>query len=235
MTLPARSSDKDEQQRADRVAAAYRSALVASGARTVDLRPDRAVAAIDGLDGVLLTGGGDLEPWHYGCAVHEKTEPPDKARDEFELALARLAIARGIPVLGICRGAQVLGVVLGGQLLQDIDSGVREAAEHRSLAAGHTARHWIELAPGSRLAAIMGGRRALVNSFHHQANAQLGPGAIRAAWSLDDVTEAVEIAGPAFAIGVQWHPERMWRKAPRQRRLFAAFVDACRADGGNRG
>jgi len=229
ITLPARATDSAERQRVERNAAKYRLALEHYGALVIEIRPGDGLAVLDTVDGVVLSGGGDLDPRHYSRKPHPKTGPPDAPRDELELSVARAASGRAMPILGICRGAQMLGVALGGQLVQDVDSELPESEEHSASAGGRAARHWVELAPDSRLAAIMRSRRVRVNSYHHQANSQLGPGVIRAAWSRDGVTEAIEGGGPGFALGVQWHPERLWRQAPRQRRLFAAFVDACRA------
>ncbi|MFB3881466.1 MAG: gamma-glutamyl-gamma-aminobutyrate hydrolase family protein [Armatimonadota bacterium] len=235
MTLSSRPADPSDARQWDRTTAVYRAALAGAGAQVIEMRAGESALDLDGLDGIVLTGGGDLDPRHYGQSPHPKCEKPDPARDEFELMVARKAIERKLPVLGICRGVQVLGVVLGGQLVQDISSEVPGAAEHRSETKGRTAKHWVELAAGSRLAEVTGARRLQVNSFHHQANSVLGPGAVRVAWCSDGVTEAIEVAGAAFAIGVQWHPERMWRRAPRQRRLFSAFVEACRRGSQTRG
>ena len=231
MTLPSDPIEPKARDRADRNAAAYRDALVEHGAQVAEIRPGGAAADLAGIDGVLLTGGGDLDPRHYGQMPHPKAGKPDRARDELELTVAREAIERKLPILGICRGVQVLGVALGGQLVQDIGSELPAPEEHSSRATDRTARHWVELAPGSRLAEVMHGRRIRVNSFHHQANSVLAPGVVRAAWCADGVTEAIEAEGARFVVGVQWHPERMWRRSPRQRRLFAAFFEACRQAG----
>lgn len=231
MTLPSDPVEPKARSRAYRNAAAYRNALVEHGARVIEIRPGDGAAGLASIDGVLLTGGGDLDPRHYGQSPHPKAGAPDPARDDLELAVARAAIERNVPILGICRGAQVLGVALGGQLVQDIGSELPAPDEHSSVAEGRTARHWVDLAPGSRLAEPMRARRIRVNSFHHQANSVLAPGVVRAAWCADGVIEAIEAEGARFVVGVQWHPERMWRRSPRQRRLFAAFVEACRQVG----
>ena len=228
ITLPSRPSDPEERRRERRHTAAYRNALIFHGVGLVEIRPGDAVSALDSVSGVMLTGGGDLDPRHYGQQPHPKAGAPDRERDELDLAVARAALGRDLPILGICRGAQVLGVALGGQLLQDIGSQLAGAQEHSASGKGGAPRHWVELAPASRLARIAGTGRIRVNSFHHQANHHLGPGVIRSAWSEDGVTEAIELEGDRFVVGVQWHPERMWRRSPRQRRLFAAFVEACR-------
>ncbi len=228
MTLGSRARDPQQRRRDDRSAAAYRRALARSRAAVVALRPDAGADALDSLDGLLLTGGGDLDPACYGGAPHPALREVDVARDRLELAAAREALRRGMPVLGICRGAQVLGVALGGRLVQDIPTEVAGAERHAPRGRGEVARHWVQIAPDSLLARILGARRVRVNSAHHQANGEPGPGVKVVARSPDGVVEAIEAEGGGFAVGVQWHPERMPR-APRQRRLLEAFVQAARA------
>jgi putative glutamine amidotransferase len=232
VTLPSRAADLKAQRRANRLAARYRAAIEVHGVRWIELPPDSPPTVLDGLDGVLLTGGGDIHPSRYGQTPHPKLGHVDHARDQFELLLARGALSRGIPLLGICRGAQVLGVALGGDLVQDIDSDVEDAKKHPAGGRGNASHHCIEIAPGSHLSQIMGARRVRVNSSHHQANGRLGSGVRKVAWSEDGVIEAIEREEEGFVLGVQWHPERMWRKAPRQSRLFAAFAAAA-SGGGN--
>ncbi|MCJ7822675.1 MAG: gamma-glutamyl-gamma-aminobutyrate hydrolase family protein [Armatimonadetes bacterium] len=226
ITLPSHTPDQRAQRRADRIIRQYRRALEAHGARLVELSPDSAGWSLDGLDGLLLTGGGDVDPRRYGRRAHPKTADIDPPRDEMELKLSRRGLKRGLPMLGICRGAQVLGVALGGELVQDIPSQGADAQQHAPREGAKSPRHWVALAPDRRLRAILGADRVRVNSFHHQANGRLGATAQAAAWSPDGVVEAIEATGSAFVIGVQWHPERMWRRAPRQGRLLAAFTTA---------
>ena len=211
VTFSRRATD---EQRAE-----YRRALETRGGKVVELLPGDPEAATEGLDGVLLGGGGDVDPACYGQSRHPESKDIDEGRDELELRLTREALAAGMPVLGICRGAQVLGVALGGSLIQDIPTLVSNPREH----SGQP--HQVEIASGSRLAGILGCSRAEVNSFHHQANGRLGAWARAVAWSQDSVIEAIEGVESEFVIGVQWHPERMPCE-PRQGRLFAAFVAA---------
>ena len=226
ITLPSRAADLRAQRREDFLTARYRAAIEAHGARSLELPPDSPPAVLDGLDGVLFAGGGDIRPSYFGQAPHPKLGHVDEARDRFELWLARAALSRGLPLLGICRGAQVLGVALGGDLVQDIDSDVEDAKKHPAGLRGKASYHWIEIDPGSRLSQIVGARRVRVNSSHHQANGRLGSGVRKVAWSEDGVIEAIERVGEELVLGVQWHPERTWRRAPRQSRLFAAFTAA---------
>jgi putative glutamine amidotransferase len=206
----------------------YCAALRQYQTQTVGVAPGQHGLELTAVDGLLLSGGGDIEPWRYGARDAGLGQGVDCTRDETELSLTRGALSAGLPVLGICRGAQVLGVAVGGQLVQDIGSELPGAQEHGLAGKGPGAGHWVEIAPGSRLAEIIGLRRIRVNSSHHQANSRLGVGVSRAAWCDDGVTEAIEADGAGFAIGVQWHPERML-KCESSRRLFAAFIDACRS------
>jgi putative glutamine amidotransferase len=228
ITLPSRAAGRGRQGRDCRNAAAYRRALEAHGARIVELTPEDGSPAIEGLHAVLLTGGGDVDPRRYGQPRHTKTENVDAARDELELELARAAVARKMPVLGICRGAQLLGIALGGKLIQDIESETVKPQRHAPGAGKPSPRHWVRIAPRRLLHGIMRAERVRVNTSHHQANRVLGRGVRAVAWSEDGVIEGIEKENGLFTIGVQWHPERMWRRSPRQRRLFEAFVAAAR-------
>jgi putative glutamine amidotransferase len=211
----------------ERVPEEYCWALARHGARVLALSAQPPGPPLEELDGLLLSGGGDVDPVHYGRPRHPRCGEPEAARDEFELRLTRQAVAAGIPVLGICRGAQVLGVALGGTLIQDIPCQRPGALEHNN------ARHWVRVAEGSRLREILACDRLEVNSFHHQANDCLGEGLQPSAWSEDSVIEAIERDGEGFAMGVQWHPERM-SGDPCQERLFAAFLGASQEHGRSR-
>ncbi len=205
----------------------YRTLIESQEAAVRYLSPGEPVAP-DLLDGLVLTGGGDVHP-SFACYDSPpdtaKLREVDRPRDEFETELCRAAVRRGVPVLGICRGAQVLGVALGGSLLWDIDEQVEGAGRHQKRNPRSEARHWIDIAVDTRLAAILGQGRIEVNSAHHQANGTLGEGLHAAARALDGVIEAIELARAEFVIGVQWHPERL-PKADHSRRLVRAFVDA---------
>lgn len=229
ITFAALPASRQDYWKARATAARYARPLEACGAHVIALRPGASRLDITGLDGLLLSGGGDLEARHFGQPQHSKTNPPDRERDEFELSLTAAALSAGIPILGICRGAQVLGVALGGQLVQDLDSEWPRAAKHRPEGNEGIVRHWVRVVEGSRLAGIFDAVRVCVNSFHHQANTHLGPEVVGTAWASDKVIEAIEAQACGFVVGVQWHPEQMWQTSPRQRRLFAAFVAACQA------
>lgn len=182
-------------------------------------------AALDLLDGLVLTGGGDLDPVHYGAETQTDLEDPNAGADLWELALARGAQERRLPVLGICRGMQTLAVAAGGTMIQDL----RE--EHGHPLIEHTpealmgSRHDVQLDAGSRIAEVMGTTAFPVNSIHHQA--VVDPGALVATARVGQVVEALEGPGNWDVIGVQWHPEKMHE--PEQQALFRFVVDAARA------
>lgn len=188
-------------------------------------------AIYERLDGVLLAGGGDIEPRHYGHEPHEKLGLTDPLRDTAELPMARWAVADAKPLLGICRGVQVINVALGGTLYQDIPSEIASELRHNLSYERedwtHMA-HEMQLAPGSRFAALMGVRSMPINSMHHQAIKVIAPGLRAVAWAPDGVIEALEGAGPSFLLGVQCHPEALQAAADtRWQALFAAFVESC--------
>ena len=164
--------------------------------------------SLEGLDGLVLVGGRDYDPALYGQPKHPATKLLAKRRMSFDVALARAALARGLPVLGICGGAQLLNIALGGSLVQDIASGVPNARVHTR--EGSEERfHSVDVVVGSRLAGIVGAGDLEVNTSHHQAVAEPGRGLRVVARAPDGVTEAVEGTGEAFVLGVQWHPERL--------------------------
>lgn len=222
----------------------YCDAVEAAGGQPVPLFPDRAgdpAAALKDLDGLILTGGRDIDPAHYGQPLREGLGVDvDEARDALELPLARGAMDRDLPVLGICRGVQVMNVAGGGTLHQDITLvGIARGSHNQREAAPElpkdAAVHEVDVAAGSRLAEILGAARLGVNTFHHQVIDRPAPGFSVVARSAEPrrdgrgeagVIEAVEAAGRSFAVGVQWHPERMWRRVPACARLFSALVTA---------
>ncbi|NMH90864.1 gamma-glutamyl-gamma-aminobutyrate hydrolase family protein [Pseudonocardia bannensis] len=197
----------------------YVDVVIASGGAPVLLPPVPAAAgAVDALDGLILTGGPDIGPVHYGADPHPETGAVRPERDAAELAVVRRALPRGLPVLGVCRGAQLLNVSLGGTLTQHLPDVL---GHHRHNPApgvfGPTA---VRLSPGSRAAALLG-ERALVHCHHHQAIDRLGEGLVASGRAEDGTIEAVELAGHRFAVGVQWHPEQDVTDV----RLVTALVD----------
>ena len=190
---------------------------------------------LDNCDGLLLSGGTDVDPVLFGEAPHTALGRVEPARDPFELELAREAVQRDLPVLGICRGLQVLNVALGGTLVQDIPSDVGGAVRHEAGDDRLEIAHDVVINHGSRLAALLGTTRAGVNSFHHQAAKTLGEGLIRSATSPDDgIIEGLEMIDRSFVVAVQWHPENFWRTSEAFDGLFAGFVEAARTAAGSR-
>jgi len=191
---------------------------------------DRAVlrAVYERLDGLLLPGGGDIDPVHFGEARHEKCNEPSAERDDTELALARWAMDGGLPVLAICRGIQVLNVALGGSLFQDIQSQIPGAERHDWYPDHPRDRlsHTVTVNPDTRLARIVGATSLPVNSLHHQSVKDLAPGLVETGRSPDGIIEAVEAPEHPFAIGVQWHPEELAGGDARAQWLFDSFVEA---------
>ena len=180
------------------------------------------------LDGLVLAGGGDVEPEHFGERRASRLIEVDPPRDRVELFLTRRAVQDGLPLLGVCRGVQVLNVALGGTLYQDVQVQVPNALQHKM--GTETPRdylaHDVEVHPGTRLAAIIGPDPVAVNSFHHQSVRDVARELRVAASAPDGVIEALEGSAAHFVLGVQWHPEDMVPHDARMKGLFEAFVEA---------
>lgn len=207
----------------------YFEAVAAAGGLPVALphAPDLAADYLGRLDGLLVTGGAfDVDPALYGGGPAHPTVALKSGRTAFELEATRRALARDLPVLGICGGQQLLAVALGGTLHQHIPDAVPGALEHEQPHPRDQPGHEVAVAPGTRLAAIVGRARMAVNSAHHQAVDRPGAGAVVSAVAPDGVVEAIEHPGHRFALGVQWHPE--YAVDPGDPLILAAFVAACR-------
>jgi putative glutamine amidotransferase len=188
---------------------------------------------LEGLDGVLFTGGGDVDPARYGDARHPSTNEPDAARDAFELALAKLALEQDTPLLAVCRGIQVINVAAGGTLIQDIPAQVNQPHGHQIDSPSYALAHEVWVTPGTALARVMqeelkDGEVLQVNSRHHQAVGKTAKGFTISATAPDGVVEAIERPGARFCVAVQWHPENFWRTG-EFRSLFEEFVKAAEA------
>ena len=225
------------------VGEAYTQAVQRAGGIPVLLPLDLGEAEIqhllDRLDGILLTGGGDIDPARYGGQPHPTVYDIDEMRDQMEIHLAQQVVAQGKPFLGICRGFQVLNAALGGSLYEDILAQHSGAIKHdyfpdypRTLLS-----HGMRVEVGSRLASILGATELETNSLHHQGVRQVGNGLAITAHAPDGIVEAVEYPGHPFGLAVQWHPEWMQEAllpATGQfpmRQLFQALVDAARQAG----
>ena len=222
----------------------YRAALETAGADVRELSPaDPLPDALAACDGLLLTGGVDIDPREYGDAERHPTLELDADRDRYELALAREALRHNLPTLAICRGAQVLNVAAGGTLIQDIPSSHPESLDHQQTASKDLLAHPVEVVAGSCVAALMAGDaresvpgvpgvrgaeppdQVLVNSRHHQAIRAVARGFVVSATAPDGIVEAIEKPGAAFCVAVQWHPENFWTTG-RFAGLFSGLVRA---------
>jgi putative glutamine amidotransferase len=193
-------------------------------------KPEHILARVDG---VMLTGGGDVDPALYGEAPHATFDPAESGRDTFEIALTKAALAKGIPFLAICRGMQLLNVAMGGTLIQDIPTMVPGATEHSVPEPRHHIAHEVWVAKDSKLSALLAdhmedGETCHVNSRHHQSVGKVAPGFEVTATSPDGVIEAMEKTGDAFCVAVQWHPENFWRTG-EFRSLFEGLIAAANA------
>lgn len=206
---------------------AYVAAAAGAGLLPVllaPLPPEHALHVLQRLDGLILSGGEDVDPALYGAERHPNLRATNRERDEWEIALVHAAQRTGLPLLAICRGVQVLNVALGGTLVQDIPSQVPDALDH-DRNRDHRA-HPIAIEPGSRLAEIVG-CAIEVNTSHHQSAAELGEGLRVVAQAPDGVVEALEWPGDWWAVGVQWHPETLQHTAESwDRDIFHAFAAA---------
>jgi putative glutamine amidotransferase len=206
---------------------AYVTAVQRAGGLAIVLPPDAVAVAepdvlLDRIDALLLAGGADIDPASYGAEPHEETKGTWPDRDAFEVALARRALDRGMPVLGICRGMQLLNVALGGSLDQHLSESTGSEA-HRTV-AGTFSKHDVRLEPGTLACTAAGTEGFVVWSHHHQGVDRLGEGLRVSGWSReDDLVEAIELPGKRFALGVAWHPEE-----DEDSKLIAALVDAAK-------
>jgi putative glutamine amidotransferase len=211
------------------IPARYLHALLRAGGNAAVIMPaplteEEADDMLDHFDGVLLAGGGDLDPAYYDQDPHDSVYGVDTQRDEFELELARALVRRHIPTLAICRGAQVLNVALGGTLDQHITDRPSPVSHGIPGKDDGANVHGVNLTAGSRLANAMGVTRADCSCHHHQAIDQLGEGLRVVARADDDVVEGVELDGDAWIVAVQWHPEDTSATDAAQHGLFETFV-----------
>jgi putative glutamine amidotransferase len=201
---------------------AYVHAVEAAGGRPllVPPSPEGVEETLDALDGLLLSGGADVDPDAYGAEAHPATNGTRPERDAAELALLEAALARDLPVLAVCRGSQVLNVALGGDLVQHLPEVVGHEGHKET--PGVFADHGVEILPGTRLHEVIG-EHAPVKSHHHQGYGRLGEGLREAARADDGTVEAIEDPSKRFALGVLWHPEEGEDAA-----LFRALVEEAR-------
>ena len=214
-----------------RALADYLESIKRAGGEPLELHYDQHSPAevVRDAHGLLLTGGGDVDPMLYGEAPHETFQASEPGRDAYEISLIKAAIDAGLPIFAICRGMQVLNVALGGTLVQDIPSMVNGALHHNVTETRYAIAHEVWVANGSRLYELMRekleGETSQVNSRHHQAVKTIAPGWEITGTAPDGVVEAIEQPGDTFRIAVQWHPENFWRTG-EFRPLFEGFVEA---------
>jgi putative glutamine amidotransferase len=191
--------------------------------------PDDAGPLLDRLDGLLLSGGVDVDPALFGEPPHPKLRRVDRGRDDFEIALVREALLRRLPILAICRGTQVLNVAAGGTLIQDLPSHMTGGERHDCPEPRSRRVHSVAIEPGTRLRGVLGEATMPVNSFHHQAVSRVGDGFVVSARCAEDrIVEGIERPDRRFVVGVQWHPETFWDHRESFQSLFDAQAEACR-------
>lgn len=197
----------------------YVRAVERAGGRAVLVPPseDGVEEILDALDGLIFSGGNDMEPDHYGAEAHPTTRGTNPARDRGELALLTAALARDLPVLAVCRGFEVLNVACGGDLVQHLPDVVGHE-EHRAI-VGEFSEHEVRVDPSSRIGDVAG----VVKSHHHQGVGRIGDGLREVAWADDGTVEGLEDPDKRFLVGVLWHPE-----AGEDLRLFEQLVEAAR-------
>jgi putative glutamine amidotransferase len=215
------------------VNSAYLHAIQQAGGVPVALPPQLSAASLERiakeLGGLLLTGGGDVDPARFGEAPHPTVYEVAPARDTLETLAVQIALERRLPILAVCRGIQVLNVALGGSLYQDVGTDPGTELRHSQQEPRDQPTHKVTVEPRSRLATVLGTDEIEVNSMHHQAVKALGRGLVAVAWAPDQIIEGVELADPSrFVLGVEWHPEELIGHSEPARRLFAALVAAAR-------
>jgi putative glutamine amidotransferase len=204
----------------------YIRAVQSAGGLVLMIPPDQAVRedpdrVLDLLDGLILAGGADVDPGSYGARPHPETRGSVPERDAFEIALARRAMERDVPLLGICRGMQLMNVARGGTLLQHLPESHGHHEHRRALGSFDDADHDVRLAEGSLAHRAAGEVVHATKSHHHQGVDRLGEGLVVTGWAvMDELPEALELDGHRFALGVQWHPE-----ADQTSRFVAALVE----------
>lgn len=216
----------------------YKNAVIHAGGIPVmipqDLLPNQVPTLVERLDGIIISGGGDIHPSYYGQeATHPRLMNIDMVRDETERRLVRAALERDVPILAICRGHQMLNVALGGTLYQDVETQYSNKIKHDYFFGAERSTylaHSVEVEPDSKLATLLGHTHLNTNSRHHQAIDKLGEGLVVTARATDDdMIEAVEHTDKRFAVGVQWHPENLQDTVLEMRGLFSGLVEAARA------
>jgi putative glutamine amidotransferase len=192
-----------------------------------NLGPAGVLAIAERLDGIVLTGGNDVDPVHFGEEPLPGLGVIEPVRDEAEIALCRYALSNDLPLLAICRGLQVLNVAFGGKVIQDLGGAGSGYLNHDLQTWSEGPGHSVDIVPDTKLAEIVKATKLRVNSFHHQAVGDVGPELVVSARAPDGIVEGLEHPAARFLLGVEWHPERAYLHAPDAGALVTAFVDAC--------
>lgn len=213
--------------------AAYPEAVLRAGGlpMTLAISDDSSVieSYLDRISGLVISGGAfDIHPSAYGETPREGLGPQNQARTQFEGALLRAALKRGLPVLGVCGGMQLLNVVLGGTLFQDLKRELTTAKEHEQKHDRSQPQHPVEIHEGTLLAELVGKGQLMVNSTHHQAVSKLGENVVVCATAPDGVIEGIELKGHPFAVGLQWHPEALIHSLPLHLGVYKGLVQKAR-------
>jgi putative glutamine amidotransferase len=216
------------------MAATYTEGVEAADAVPLVIPPqaNNIEAILDRIDGLLFSGGGDIDPSRYGDShTHNNTYGIDDLRDRFELELFKAALDRDMPILCICRGIQVANVALGGSLIQDIADEYGTEIEHRQHVSGYRApdkSHRVHIESDSRLHEVYGELEIETNSFHHQSLKDVAPGFKVIGRAPDGIIEAIDRPESTWFLGVQWHPEMMFKEHPEHLKPFTSLADAAR-------
>ena len=180
------------------------------------------------IDGLLLSGGGDINPLFFGEEPHQRLGSINQERDDLEISLTKLMLEKNKPILGICRGCQILNIAAGGNMYQDIYTQIGgEILQHSQQAPREHMSHYVHIKSGTLLHRIFPHPRIRVNSFHHQAVKEMASGFQVSGMASDGIIEAFESNEHHFVLGVQWHPENLYRVDEPTRQLFHSFVTAC--------
>lgn len=206
----------------------YHKSVAANGGIPIILpfiNPEMTLETLPLCDGIILSGGEDVDPQFYGQDPHIHLGPTLPDRDLVEIEIVKYAIRHNIPILAICRGVQILNVALGGALIQDIPSQMKEPIKHSQTEERRRDTHWVTISTDSKLFQILGANRIRVNSLHHQALDKVSNDLRVVAMSSDGIVEAVEyIHSSTFTVGVQWHPESMASSNSSMNNLFIEFI-----------
>jgi putative glutamine amidotransferase len=206
----------------------YHKSVAANGGIPVILpfiNPEMTLETLPFCDGIILSGGEDVDPQFYGQDPHIHLGPTLPDRDLVEIEIVKYAIKYNIPILAVCRGVQILNVALGGTLIQDIPSQMKEPIQHSQTVERRRDTHWVNISTDSKLYQILGADRVRVNSLHHQALDKVSEDLRVVAMSSDGIVEAVEyIHSSTFTVGVQWHPESMASSNSSMNNLFIEFI-----------